>query len=435
MGTVRAVRLHGSLALAVAVSTGVIGAGSARAAGTDSCPALDAAVEPAAAVSVAYTAGSTLVGARVAQSQALIDSGGSVQSAYVVEYGPSPDYGLCTDPVALASVPGAQPVTVALTGLTPATTYHFRVIASGDAGTAIGLDQVFTTLPAGELPQGTSIDGIAVGGMKRASALSAVRRLLSPPARLALGDRQWSVSRAKLGARIDARPAIAAALAGMPGRAFAVRVSVDRQRLTHYLGTAERRYAQAPQAAAVRLVGDRAAVTPAKPGIRLAPMHARAAVVTYLTGGSRATLRLPTRVAPAPRSGEKAVVIRLQAQSLTAYQNGKLVLRTPVTTGRLALPTPVGSFSIQSRHSPYTFISPWPQGNPYYYPPTPVTWAMYFYDNDFLHDDPAEPASAFGKGSQNGPYASHGCVHVPHDAMAFLFRWLPIGAKVIVSQT
>ncbi len=60
---------------------------------------------------------------------------------------------------------------------------------------------------------------------------------------------------------------------------------------------------------------------------------------------------------------------------------------------------------------------------------------MYFYDNDFLHDDPAEPASAFGPGSENGPYASHGCVHVPHDAMAFLYRWLPIGAKVIVSQT
>ncbi|HXH98047.1 MAG TPA: L,D-transpeptidase, partial [Gaiellaceae bacterium] len=185
----------------------------------------------------------------------------------------------------------------------------------------------------------------------------------------------------------------------------------------------------------VHLVGDRAVVAPAKPGIRLAPMHARSAVAAYLEHGSRTVLHLPTRAAPAPRTGEKAVVIRLESQSLTAYKNGKLVLRTPVTTGRLALPTPVGSYAIQSRHSPYTFISPWPQGSPFYYPPTPVTWAMYFYDNDFLHDDPAEPLSAYGKGSQNGPYASHGCVHVPHDAMAFLYNWLPIGAKVIVSQT
>jgi hypothetical protein len=60
---------------------------------------------------------------------------------------------------------------------------------------------------------------------------------------------------------------------------------------------------------------------------------------------------------------------------------------------------------------------------------------MYFYDNDFLHDDPAEPSSAFGAGSNYGGYASHGCVHVPHDAMAFLWSWLPVGATVIVSQT
>ena len=63
-----------------------------------------------------------------------------------------------------------------------------------------------------------------------------------------------------------------------------------------------------------------------------------------------------------------------------------------------------------------------------------MTWAMYFYDNDFLHDDPAEPSSAYGAGSEYGPYASHGCVHVPHDAMAFLYDWLPVGAPVIVSQ-
>jgi lipoprotein-anchoring transpeptidase ErfK/SrfK len=111
------------------------------------------------------------------------------------------------------------------------------------------------------------------------------------------------------------------------------------------------------------------------------------------------------------------------------------VLTTPVTTGRPALPTPIGSFYIHSRSSPYVFTSPWPKGNPFWYPPTPATWAMYFYDNDFLHDDPVEPTSAFGAGSQNGPYASHGCIHVPRDTMAFLYRWLPVGATVIVAQS
>ena len=128
-------------------------------------------------------------------------------------------------------------------------------------------------------------------------------------------------------------------------------------------------------------------------------------------------------------------MVRLGDQSLTAYLDGKPVLTTPVTTGRPALPTPVGSYSIKYKASPYVFTSPWAPGSPYWYPPTSVTWAMYFYDNDFLHDDPGEPSSAYGAGSQYGPYASHGCVHLPHSAMAFLYRWLPVGAPVIVAQT
>ena len=32
------------------------------------------------------------------------------------------------------------------------------------------------------------------------------------------------------------------------------------------------------------------------------------------------------------------------------------------------------------------------------------------------------------------PYASHGCIHIPHNAMAFLYQWLPVGATVIVAR-
>lgn len=423
-----------ALALIAALSAGTLGLGSARAAVPDSCPSPDATLATAAGLSITYPEGSTLVGPSVAQSTTLIDSGGSAVG-YLVEYGPSTDYGLCTPVSTLPPASGPQTVPVTLAGLTPATTYHFRVVASSDGESAAGVDQVFTTLAAGQLPQSTTIDGIPVGGMRRAAAITAVRQLVATPARLAVGSERWTVSRAKLGAHLAAAPAVSAALAGMPGQTLTAAISVDRTRLTTYLQAVGRRYGKAPQPATVRLVGTHAVVSRPRPGIRIAPDHARAAIAAYLRSARHSVLHLPTRAVRTPRTGEKAVVIRLESQSLSAYRSGKLVLRTPVTTGRLALPTPVGSYSIQSRYSPYTFISPWPQGNPYYYPPTPVTWAMYFYDNDFLHDDPAEPASAFGPGSQNGPYASHGCVHVPHDAMAFLYRWLPIGAKVIVSQT
>jgi lipoprotein-anchoring transpeptidase ErfK/SrfK len=59
---------------------------------------------------------------------------------------------------------------------------------------------------------------------------------------------------------------------------------------------------------------------------------------------------------------------------------------------------------------------------------------MEFYDGDFLHDDPGEPDSEFGADSQNGYFASHGCVHIPHSVMSFLYNWLPVGAPVIVAE-
>jgi len=281
----------------------------------------------------------------------------------------------------------------------------------------------------------TSINGVAVGALSEAAALRAVRQLPTAPARLAIGKRHWSVDRAQLGAEIDASR-IAAGLQALPGQALTAPISVDARKLKRYLAAARHRFGQPALPEVLRLIGQHALVAPAQSGIRIDTLRARAAIAAYLTHGRLGVLRLPVRRARAPQPRlQKAVVIRLRAQTLTAYLDGKPVLTTPVTTGRPALPTPVGTFYIHSRASPYVFTSPWPNGNPYWYPPTPATWAMYFYDNDFLHDDSGEPASAFGAGSENGPYASHGCVHVPYNAMAFLYQWLPVGATVIVAQT
>jgi lipoprotein-anchoring transpeptidase ErfK/SrfK len=60
-----------------------------------------------------------------------------------------------------------------------------------------------------------------------------------------------------------------------------------------------------------------------------------------------------------------------------------------------------------------------------------VAYAMEFLGGGFfLHTDPNEPDSAFGPGSEDGPDASHGCVHVPLDVMTQLFPWTPYGTVV-----
>jgi lipoprotein-anchoring transpeptidase ErfK/SrfK len=146
--------------------------------------------------------------------------------------------------------------------------------------------------------------------------------------------------------------------------------------------------------------------------------------------------RLPTAGIPC-ESGAPAqlILIHLATQQLVAYENGCPMLRTPVTTGRSALPTGRGTFHIYYKAARYHMISPWPLGNPFYYPPTWVSNAMEFIGNGtFIHSADWQPDDSYGSGSQYGPYASHGCVHVIDGPLQQLYDWAAIGATVVVED-
>jgi hypothetical protein len=61
------------------------------------------------------------------------------------EYGTTSKYGSKTATKNAGSGSGTQNVSVAVTGLKAATAYHFRLVASSDAGTTAGADQTFST--------------------------------------------------------------------------------------------------------------------------------------------------------------------------------------------------------------------------------------------------------------------------------------------------
>jgi lipoprotein-anchoring transpeptidase ErfK/SrfK len=125
--------------------------------------------------------------------------------------------------------------------------------------------------------------------------------------------------------------------------------------------------------------------------------------------------------------------VDLSTQELVAEAGGQVVLSTPITSGMPGLRTPTGCFSIYRKLTNTVFTSPWPPGSQYYYSPMPVAYAMEFLGGGFfLHTDPNEPDSAFGPGSEDGPDASHGCVHVPLDVMTQLFPWTPYGTVVYI---
>jgi virginiamycin B lyase len=90
------------------------------------------------------------IGATSATVAGTVDPRGTA-TAVRVEFGPTAAYGRS---VALAEASGADPLPVSgsLTGLVPATTYHYRLIASSDDGTARSDDATFTTTAAPGVP-------------------------------------------------------------------------------------------------------------------------------------------------------------------------------------------------------------------------------------------------------------------------------------------
>jgi hypothetical protein len=69
-------------------------------------------------------------------------------TTYFFEYGQTGAYGLQTAQASAGAGNSAVPVSAAVTGLDPSTTYHYRAVATNSGGTTRGPDKTFTTLAA-----------------------------------------------------------------------------------------------------------------------------------------------------------------------------------------------------------------------------------------------------------------------------------------------
>lgn len=91
-----------------------------------------------------------------ASLQGLVDPGNAATQTYI-EYGLEDSYGQSTQVVDLSAAEGQDSILQHLHGLTPDTTYHYRVVAENVFGTVQGEDHAFTTQPASSgqaLPDG-----------------------------------------------------------------------------------------------------------------------------------------------------------------------------------------------------------------------------------------------------------------------------------------
>ena len=143
----------------------------------------------------------------------------------------------------------------------------------------------------------------------------------------------------------------------------------------------------------------------------------------------------PVRLMPPPVVHSPCIYlinVNLTTQSMVASHCGVVFIRSLITSGKPGFRGPVGTFYTAAKSRNVTFHSPYPvPGTRGYYPPTFVKYAIQFYGLYFLHTWP-EPTTAFGVGSQNGPYASLGCIQMPDAVMAALYSWAPRGTSVYI---
>ncbi len=109
---------------------------------------LVALATPAAAAAATKPTASTGTATTITPSSATLRGTVNPQGAetsYSFQYGPTTSYGAGTPPVPIGKDTKAKPVSAAIGGLAPATTYHFRVVATNGVGTVRGADRTFKT--------------------------------------------------------------------------------------------------------------------------------------------------------------------------------------------------------------------------------------------------------------------------------------------------
>jgi hypothetical protein len=91
-------------------------------------------------------------------------------TTYWWQYGPTTAYGQATQPIDVGSGTAPVPISDTLSGLTPSTTYHYRLVATNSAGTTYGYDYALTTASDPSIPNQTASSGSTTSQSQSATA-------------------------------------------------------------------------------------------------------------------------------------------------------------------------------------------------------------------------------------------------------------------------
>jgi hypothetical protein len=126
--------------------------------------------------------------------------------------------------------------------------------------------------------------------------------------------------------------------------------------------------------------------------------------------------------APAPPNNDRSIVVSLSQQALWAYEGGKVIDSTYVSTGTEKFATPTGLYYVNTKIDSQTMEGV--LGGEYYNVPD-VPYVMYFTDRGHaIH-------GAYWH-NNFGSVMSHGCINLPLDVAAWMYSWAPMGMAVLI---
>jgi L,D-transpeptidase-like protein len=141
-------------------------------------------------------------------------------------------------------------------------------------------------------------------------------------------------------------------------------------------------------------------------------------------------------------SSGAVLVVSLIEQTLRYYNNGKLVRSFLIVSGQYMKPSPPGFWSIILRQHPTQFKSTEPPGSAFWYPPTPIQYALEYHAGGyFFHDSwwraDYGPGTNFPHSDSSGTTAfngngSHGCINMNPNDVQWLYPQIGWGTPVIV---
>lgn len=307
----------------------------------------------------------------------------------------------------------------------------------------------------GRILPGSTVAGVDIGGLTRPDALNRVRAVVRPQLTRQIEvrwrDRTWTVTPKELGARSDARAAVADAVTESEAASFldlarmrwlgedldferSVGITYPRRGARRFIDKVAARLDEEPSDAYLDYSTGWVNIVPERSGRKVLVEKARHRLMNALKNGS-SKMVVPVNVLEPDVTAaayDQVLLLRIGENKLYLYDNGQIARSWTVATGQPEYPTPTGVYEVTLKRYMPTWVNPDPKGwgadMPKMIPPGPgnplgvraLNWsapAIRFHGTEATYS--------------LGYNASHGCVRLSNSEVVDLYNLVDVGTPIV----